>query len=349
METLLSPLWAKIVLFGLILVGASLARLVILVVGERFLGKKLQVWPDGLSLNQHFFPSFWLFLTMAAVWGALPFFKLSPQHYEDVELMAHLATIITGTWFIARVVTLFRIVLYEGLASSQPHNLQFRTRRTQVHFLEKFFLLVVWVGGISMSLILFDGARRLGASLIASAGLAGIVIGFAAQKSLSNLVAGLQIAFTQPIRIDDVVVVEKEWGQIEEITLTYVIVRLWDLRRLVLPITYFTEKPFENWTRTSSQVIGTVFIYTDYGVPVEEVRKKFHEIVAGSSFWDRRVARLYVTNTSERTIELRGTVSASDADKAFDLRCEVREKLIAYLQEQHPTHLPKDRLEMRTL
>jgi small-conductance mechanosensitive channel len=183
--------------------------------------------------------------------------------------------------------------------------------------------------------------RQLGTAMIASAGVAGIVIGFAAQKSLGTLLAGFQIAMTQPIRIDDVVIVEGEWGKIEEITLTYVVVKIWDLRRLVVPITYFIEKPFQNWTRTSADILGTVFLHVDYGVPVGAVREELTRILAASPNWDHKVNVLQVTDAKERTLELRALASSSDASKSWDLRCEMREKLVAFIQDQYPESLPR--------
>ena len=177
--------------------------------------------------------------------------------------------------------------------------------------------------------------------MIASAGVAGIVVGFAAQKSLGTLLAGIQIALTQPVRIDDVVIVEGEWGRIEEITLTYVVVRIWDLRRLVVPITYFIEKPFQNWTRTSADILGSVFLHVDYGVPVDALRKELTRILEASPNWDRKVNVLQVTDAKERTLELRALASSSDASRSWDLRCEVREKLVAFVQANYPGSLPR--------
>jgi small-conductance mechanosensitive channel len=185
----------------------------------------------------------------------------------------------------------------------------------------------------------------LGTSLLTSAGVAGIIIGFAAQRSLATLFAGLQIAFTQPIRIDDVVIVENEWGRIEEITLTFVVVRIWDLRRLVLPITYFTEKPFQNWTRITSDILGSVFVYVDYTASVQKIRDKFFEILDQSDLWDGKVRVVQVTNTTERTMEIRALMSSQDASTAWSLRCEVREKLIDFIQQNYPDALPKVRAE----
>jgi len=195
-------------------------------------------------------------------------------------------------------------------------------------------------------LMSFDEFRQLGTGILASAGLVGLVVGFAAQKTLGNLLAGIQLAITQPIRLDDVVIVEGEWGRIEEITLTYVVVRIWDLRRLVLPIGYFLERPFQNWTRVSADILGTVFLYVDYTVPVDAIRAELERIVQGSKDWDGEVCGVQVTDTSAQGIELRALVSAADASKAWDLRCAVREQLVAFLQREYPAALPRLRGEL---
>jgi len=195
-------------------------------------------------------------------------------------------------------------------------------------------------------LMTFDKVRYLGTSLLASAGVAGIILGFAAQRSIGTLLAGIQIAITQPIRLDDVVIVENEWGRIEEITLTYVVVRIWDKRRLIVPTTYFIEKPFQNWTRVSADILGTVFIYTDYQVPVDKLREEFTRILEKSELWDRKTNVMQVTNATDRTIEIRALMSAADSPTAWDLRVHVREKLITFLQENYPDSLPRTRIEM---
>ena len=212
---------------------------------------------------------------------------------------------------------------------------------TQVMVLKKIAVTAIGLFAIASMLMVFQSVRQLGTTMLASAGVAGIVIGFAAQKSLGTLLAGIQIAMTQPIRIDDVVIVEGEWGRIEEITLTYVVVRIWDLRRLVVPITYFIEKPFQNWTRTSADILGTVFLHVDYGVPVDALRAELTKILEASANWDRKVNVLQVTDAKERTLELRALASSSDASKSWDLRCEVREKLVAFVQKNYPDSLPR--------
>jgi small-conductance mechanosensitive channel len=195
----------------------------------------------------------------------------------------------------------------------------------------------------------FSSVRQYGVSLLASAGAAGIIVGLGARPLLSNLFAGIQLAMTQPIRIEDAVIVENEWGWIEEITSTYVVVRLWDLRRMILPLSYFIEKPFQNWTREGSALIGSAFFYVDYAAPVDAIRAKLNEIVKASKNWDGQVAVLQVTDTRERTMELRAIMSARSAGQAFDLRCEVREQLIAFLQQEHPEALPRTRAEIARL
>jgi small-conductance mechanosensitive channel len=182
--------------------------------------------------------------------------------------------------------------------------------------------------------------------LFASAGLAGLAVGMAARPALGNLIAGMQIAFTEPIRIDDVVIVEGEWGRVEELNTTYVVVRIWDLRRLIVPLTYFIEKPFQNWTHKSSDLIGTVFLYTDYTLHVEELREEYRRILQSTPLWDGKVIAAQVTDFKEHTMEIRFLMSAAHSSAAFDLRCYVREKLIDYLQKNHPGALPRFRADV---
>ncbi len=192
----------------------------------------------------------------------------------------------------------------------------------------------------------FEGVRQYGVSLLASAGAAGIVVGLALQPMLKNMIAGVQLAVTQPIRIEDALLIENEWGNVEEITSTYVVIRLWDLRRLIVPLSYFIEKPFQNWTREGARLIGSVFIYTDFTVPVTELRRYLEEVVRESKLWDRRVVALQVTDFKESTMEIRMLVSASNAGKLFDLRCDFRERMITYIQQRHPMSLPRLRTDV---
>jgi len=226
-------------------------------------------------------------------------------------------------------------------------NLETRKVHTQVQILKKIAVALIILVTAALMLMVFEPVRTLGKSILASAGVAGIVIGIAAQRSLATMLAGIQIAFTQPIRLDDVVVVESEWGRIEEITLTYVVVALWDKRRLVLPITYFLEKPFQNWTRSTSDLIGSVLLYLDYTAPVAALRAELDRLLAKSSRWDQKVKALQVTDSKAQTIEIRVLVSAVDSGTVFDLRCEIREGLIDFLQREHPQALPRTRAELQ--
>ena len=223
----------------------------------------------------------------------------------------------------------------------QKDNLRARKVRTQLNVLKRIVIIVVSVLALGIMLMIFDKVRQLGTTILASAGIIGIVVGMAAQRTIGTFIAGLQIAFTQPIRIDDVVIIENEWGRIEEITLTYVVVKIWDLRRLVVPITYFIEKPFQNWTRCTADLLGTVYIYVDYTVPVDAIRAELQKILENSELWDRKVCVLQATNTSEHTLELRALLSAHDASTAWTLRCQVREKLVEFIQKNYPGSLPK--------
>ncbi len=225
-------------------------------------------------------------------------------------------------------------------------NLLARKHYTQIRVLLRTADVLVVIVTIGAALMTFEPVRQYGVSLFASAGVAGLVAGLAARPVLSNLFAGVQIAMTQPIRIDDAVIVEGEWGTIEEITSTYVVVRIWDMRRLIVPLTYFIEKPFQNWTRESAALLGSAYIYVDYRAPVETIRQKLTEIVKQSTNWNGKVVNLLVTNANENTMELRCLMSASTAGMAFSLRCEVREKLIDFLQKEHPEALPRQRSDV---
>ncbi|MFO8050538.1 MAG: mechanosensitive ion channel [Thermoplasmatota archaeon] len=253
--------------------------------------------------------------------------------------------IISSTWFFLRLVKTIKMVIHQKFPLDKADNLNERKIRTQYQYIHALLSIIVVIIGISMIFFQFEKLRVVGAGLLASAGIATLVLAFTAQQTLSNLIAGFQIAFTQPFRIDDVVIVEGEWGKIEEITLTYVVVRIWDQRRLVIPISYFITTPFQNWTRTTADIWGTVTINVDYMVPVDRVREELERIVKQTKEWDGNVVGLQVTDSSERTMTLRALVSAKDASDAWDLRCHVRERLIGYLQKEYPGSLPRIRIE----
>jgi small-conductance mechanosensitive channel len=215
----------------------------------------------------------------------------------------------------------------------------------QARVLSRTAMSMVLVAGIAMMLMTFPGARQVGASLLASAGVIGIVAGLAAKPVFSNLIAGLQIALAQPIRIDDVLVVEGEWGRVEEITGTFVVLRIWDDRRLILPLSYFIEKPIQNWTRHSAQLLGSVFLHVDYAMPVAPLRAEVERIVKAAPEWDGRFFNLQVTDATERTMQLRVLCTAASSSLAFDLRCRVREALIDFMQREYPQYLPRLRVD----
>lgn len=280
-------------------------------------------------------------LPMLALIIGTPALAFSDDAKQVIANLASLAFIGTAGLILVQLVEAMAQLVLRRYRIDVADNREARGVYTQVTVLKKIVIGVIAVLAIASMLMVFQPVRQLGTAMIASAGVAGIVIGFAAQKSLGTMLAGLQIAVTQPIRIDDVVIVEGEWGRIEEITLTYVVVRIWDLRRLIVPITYFIEQPFQNWTRASADILGAVFLHVDYAVPVNAVRQALTRILEASPNWDRKVNVLQVTDATERTLELRALASASDASKSWDLRCEVREKLVAFIQENYPRSLPR--------
>jgi len=253
--------------------------------------------------------------------------------------------IVVIAWLLIKAAYVLGEIILLNYQVTTTDNLRARTVTTQINVLRRIAVATIITVALATILMTFDRVRQLGAAMLASAGIAGIVLGFAAQKTLGNLIAGLQIAFTQPLRIDDVVIVEGEWGRIEEITLTYVVVKIWDLRRLVVPITYFVEKPFQNWTRVTADLLGTVFLYVDYTVPIDAVRAELQRILENTNLWDHKVGLLQVTNASDRTVELRALMSAPDSGTAWDLRCHVREKLIEFVQKKYPHALPRLRTQ----
>lgn len=266
--------------------------------------------------------------------------RLFISHFVNILLIALFG------WVAVKIVYIVRDALFNRYDINVRDNVRARSVHTQMLMITNIIVVVIVLLTASFILMSFSQIRHIGVSILASAGIVGIVIGFAAQKTLGNLIAGIQIAIAQPIRLDDVVIIEDEWGWIEEITLTFVVVRIWDLRRLVVPISYFLEKPFQNWTRISADLLGTVFIYTDYTVPVKEVRNELTRILENSSRWDKKVNVLQVTNATDKTVELRALMSAADSPTAWDLRCEVREKLLEFLQQRFPECLPRIRIEM---
>lgn len=286
-----------------------------------------------------------LALLILAMIVAIPVAPFDPDTAQWLARLLLMAVIGLTGWAAITALRIAADLYLRRFRLDVDDNLLARKHNTQIRVLLRTADVLVVMVTFGAALMTFEPVRQYGVSLFASAGVAGIVAGLAARPVLSNLFAGVQLAMTQPIRIDDSVVVENESGTIEEITSTYVVVRLWDWRRMIVPLTYFIERPFQNWTRDSSALIGSAFLYVDYRAPVAVIRDKFTEIVKQSPNWDGRVVSLQVTDAKELTMELRCLMSARSAGQTFDLRCEVREKLLDFLQREHPQALPRQRTE----
>ena len=288
-------------------------------------------------------PARWLLVLVFIylIYPQLPYLGPTVKHALTLLLIANIA------WLLIRSIAVARIIVMAKYDMMAADNLEARKAYTQFHMIENILNFLIVVLCIGIMLMTFEGVRQVGVSLLTSAGIAGIILGFAAQKLIATILAGVQIAITQPIRIDDVVVVEGEWGRIEEINLTFVVVNIWDQRRLVLPTTYFIEQPFQNWTRNTSQILGTVFIQTDYYVPFNAIREEMTRLLEGTELWDKRVNVMQVTDAKDRTVEMRLLVSAKDSPTAWDLRVYLREKMIEFLRENYPESLPYTRIKIK--
>lgn len=301
------------------------------------------------SLIRHTHRPALLIVPALAVFVALPLTELPADVTQFLRHAVSLILIAAVAWLTISLTDVVRDLVSERYRLDVADNLEARQVHTRIRVLRRVVVVVVSFLSLSLMLMTFPSIRQVGTTLFASAGIIGLVAGMAARPALSNLIAGVQIAVTRPIRIDDVVIVENEWGWIEEIGTTFVVVRVWDLRRLVVPLSYFIDHPFQNWTRQTADILGTVFVYTDYTVPVEEVRQELHRILKASGMWDGKVWGMQVTNTTDRAVELRALMSAPDSGKAWNLRCHVREKLIEYLQRCYPESLPRARAELHRL
>ena len=287
-----------------------------------------------------------LLLPLFALILVEPSLSLPKELLNITDHFFTLSLIVLITWLVITITLASRDIVISRYDIEARESFKARAVYTQLTMVIKIIVVIIIVIALASMLMSFDKIRAIGVSILASAGIIGIIVGFAAQRSLGTLLAGFQIAFTQPIRINDVVIMEGEWGTIEEISLTYVVVKIWDLRRMIVPVTYFLEKSFQNWTRSSANILGTVMLYVDYTAPVPEIRQKLLEFLQGSQAWDKEVWGLQVTNAGERVLELRALMSAADAPSSWDLRCEMREKLVAFLKENYPESLPRTRAEL---
>jgi small-conductance mechanosensitive channel len=254
--------------------------------------------------------------------------------------------IAAGAWLIGDLLLVLEDLALNKWRTDVPNNMKARRLKTQVVILRRVTVAAIVVIALGAALMTFPAVRTIGTSVLASAGVISVVAALAAQSTLGNVFAGLQLAFSDAVRIDDVVVVEQEWGRIEELTLTYVAVQIWDDRRLILPTSYFTSKPFQNWTRTGSAVLGTAEIDVDWSTPVEALRTELRSVCENTELWDERVCVLQVTDAVGGMIRLRALVSAADAAALWDLRCLVREKLVSYVWERSPGSLPRVRADV---
>lgn len=271
-----------------------------------------------------------------------------PESVQTVLIqLDKVLVIIAVAWLIIRVILVAEASVLRRFDVGRSDNLRARKVHTQIRSLRRVATFLTIFLALGLVLLSFDGIREIGTTLLTTAGVAGIIVGFAAQKTLAMVIAGVQIAFTQPIRLGDAVVVEEEWGWIEEITLTYVVVKIWDWRRLVLPVTYFLEHPFQNWTKNSSRLIGSIYLYLDYQVPVGALREALDRALEGETRWDGEVKVVQVTDTTEHTMAVRVLLSAGDSPTLWDLRCHVRETLVTFVAENYPHALPTMRALLR--
>lgn len=340
------PYWG----WNLIIIGSSLLLgLLIKLAMSLFVKKKAR--DSQTSSEFSFFQSilrrlghpFNIFLPLFFFNLLLPTMRMPPVIMYRIGKGIEILLILSFAWILIRCIKVVQDYVFHRYDINKKDNLRERKIRTQLQFLRRFLIGLIMVLTVAAVLLSFSSLRKVGAGLLTGVGLSGIIIGFAAQKSIGNLLAGFQIAFTQPIRIDDAIIVEGEFGTVEEITLTYVVVKIWDERRLVLPINYFIEKPFQNWTRSSSELLGTVILFTDYNLPVDPIRVELTRLLKESKYWDGRVNAVHVTDATESTVQIRALMSGRNSGDVFELRCYVRENLIKFINDNFGGSLPKNR------
>ena len=285
-------------------------------------------------------------VVVLALLSSMPFTQFPDILTDQLVHLLQIMAILAGTWTVLRLAAAIEATLLGELDLDVPEgeSTWVRGRQTRTILLRRIVAGVTIILAIGGLLLTFDTARTLGQSLLASAGIFGLIAGIAAQATLGNIIAGIQLAVAEPIRIDDVVVVEGQWGNIEDVALTYVVVRTWDRRRIVLPTSYFMDNTFENWTRNGTQVIGQVTWRLDHRTPVQSMREEFHRQAEDNPLWDGDVSVLQVVETNDSSIDVRALVTAPTSRKAFDLRCAIREGMLAWLVENHPESLPVQRL-----
>jgi len=337
--------WARV---ALVLVAALVAAIVIFNVLRFAARRALRPGAVLATVLQRCERPFETVLPLLALQFALMSASLGLPQTVWFEALQHAVTVavyVALTWLAIRAVSGVEQAINLRHPVNVEDNLRARQVQTQAKVLSRSAMFLIGVLGAALILMTFPKVQAFGASILASAGVAGLVVGLAARPVLGNLLAGLQIALAQPIRLDDVLIIQNEWGRVEEITGTFVVLKIWDERRLVIPLQWFIENPFQNWTRTSSQILGTVFLYVDYGLPVAPLRAELDRLVHGAPEWDKRVVVLQVTDADQHTMQLRVLVSSRNSGLNFDLRCRVREGLIDFLQRNYPQHLPRLRVD----
>lgn len=302
-------------------------------------------WLAGAVVRRTERPAAYVF-PLVAIIVTMQFIVLPESWAASAVHVSGIFTIAAMGWSLIALIGLWGDIVIGRHRPDVADNLLARQLGTRVEILTRVGVTLVVTVTIGMILMTFPEIRAIGTTLLASAGLAGVVAGLAARPLFENVIAGIQLALTQPMRIDDVVIVERQFGRVEEIHSTYIVVKLWDLRRMVVPLTYFINTPFENWTRRTANLIGDVLFYADYAVDVEALRAELPRILAAAPQWHGNVQNLQVVDATERAVQLRALVSARNSDELWDLRCFVRERLIAFIGEHQPGALPRVRVDV---
>ncbi len=337
---------------GVALLVAALVTLILFALLRRF-GRRTESYTlEAIAKEtQNAFYWFLSFMLTVILWlqlesSVFPDITEAPWYLHWGIRIVRTILYICGALLLVRIVNVAADTVRHRYSIDVTNNFQERKILTQLQYIQRIVGIVIFIVTVAFILLQFDAVRSIGTGLLTSAGVGGIIIGFAAQKSIANLLAGFQIAFTQPIRIDDALIVDGEFGRVEEITLTYVTLKIWDQRRLIVPLNKFIDDTFQNWTRSTTQLIGSVFMYVDYTFPVQKLREEAQRFTETQELWDKQIFGVAVTDNNADVITVRVIASAADSGQTFNLRCAIREHLIAWIQENYPDHLPKTRIEM---
>lgn len=348
-----TPLYVQMAIFiGVALILATLVTYILFAVVAGW-AKRTDSYTLDAIRKKSWNAFFWVitFTLIVVFWNGLEVVDAAgepddPWYLHPLVLVARTVLYISGAMLLIRIVNIAADTVRHRYSIDEQNNLRERKILTQLQYIQRIVGIVIFIVTFAFILLQFDAMRSLGTGLLTSAGVGGIIIGFAAQKSIANLLAGFQIAFTQPIRIDDALIVNGEFGRVEEITLTYVTLKIWDQRRMIVPLNKFIDDTFQNWTRSTTQLIGSVFMYVDYTFPVEKLREEAQRFVETQELWDKQVFGVAVTDNNADVMTIRVIASGADSGITFNLRCAIREHLIGWIQREYPDHLPKTRLEM---